>query len=127
MRGTTIEIDHPLSDRPLKYGRNVMAVSGVILALSWIPHIEVGEFSPFGLKLPEGGEILASMQRAVLREDRVEWTETCYCPTPLRHERMVVYDEFFTDLGIDSIDAPPSLKGKSFWEFLGLNHEAKEK
>lgn len=57
MDGTTIEVGPPLSDRTLKYGRNVMAVSGVILALSWIPHIKVGEFSPFGLKLPEGGEI----------------------------------------------------------------------
>ena len=76
---------------------------------------------------PEGGEILASMQRAVLREDRVEWTETCFFATPLRHERMVVYDEFFTDFETDSIDAPPSLKGKSFWEFLGLKHETQEK
>ena len=57
MDGTTIEVDSPLSDRTLKYGRNVMAVSGVILALSWIPGIEVSKFSPFGLSLPEGGEI----------------------------------------------------------------------
>jgi len=57
MSGHTIEIEHPLSDRPLKYGRNVMALSSVILVLAYVPYIEVSKFKPLGFDLSVGGEI----------------------------------------------------------------------
>ena len=40
---------------------------------------------------PDGKEIVASMQRAVIDdEDFVRWSEVCYCPTPLQHERDIL-------------------------------------
>ena len=53
----TIEIDPPLSDRPLKYGRNVMWLSSVILVLAYVPYVELNKFQPLGFDLSEGGEI----------------------------------------------------------------------
>ncbi|SVC45322.1 uncharacterized protein METZ01_LOCUS298176, partial [marine metagenome] len=39
-------------------------------------------------QLPDGQEIVSSMKRAVLTElGLIEWFETCFCPTPLQHER----------------------------------------
>jgi hypothetical protein len=62
---------------------------------------------------PDGREIVASMQRArVTAEGVVRWTETCYCPTPLQHERETVYDRYFTDLSTEVIDEPPQLEGE---------------
>ena len=46
---------------------------------------------------PDGAEIVAAMQRARVTPDGVaRWTETCYCPTPLKHERATVLDRYFT-------------------------------
>jgi hypothetical protein len=48
---------------------------------------------------PDGEEIVASMKRAVLTGPGVaEWYETCFCPTPLYHERQTQYDFYFTDM-----------------------------
>ena len=45
---------------------------------------------------PDGKEIAASMKRAKIDEAGViRWSEICYCPTPLEHERATVYDRFF--------------------------------
>ena len=52
----TIECGPPLSDRPLKYSRNVMWLSSVILVLAYVPYIEIDKFQPLGLNLSEGGE-----------------------------------------------------------------------
>ncbi len=52
-----ITVDPPLSDRPLKYGRNVMWLSSVILVLAYVPYVEVNKFEPLGFDLSEGGEI----------------------------------------------------------------------
>ena len=36
-------------------------------------------------------EIVAAMARARVGSDgTVRWTETCFCPTPLKHERETV-------------------------------------
>lgn len=67
---------------------------------------------------PDGKEIVASMRRAVRRGGRVEWWETCYCPTPLEHERATVYDRFFTGLETEEVGRPPALSGDSFWDYL---------
>jgi hypothetical protein len=48
---------------------------------------------------PDGEEICAAMTRArVTKPGIVQWTETCYCSTPLHHERETVYDRYFTEL-----------------------------
>lgn len=68
---------------------------------------------------PDGQELLASMKRAVMTGDDVlEWYETCFCPTPLKHERATVLDRFFTDLVTETVSSPSTLNGKSFWDYL---------
>ena len=47
----------PLSDRALKHGRNVMATSGVIVVLAWVPEIDVEKFKPFGFEISSGGAL----------------------------------------------------------------------
>ena len=48
---------------------------------------------------PDGAEIVAAMQRARIGPDGMaRWTETCYCATPLRHERATVFDRYFAGL-----------------------------
>ena len=66
---------------------------------------------------PDGGEIVASMRRARLVEPTIiEWCETCYCPTPLAHERETVYDHFLTDLETTLIEEDPPIEGDLFWD-----------
>jgi hypothetical protein len=68
---------------------------------------------------PDGREIVASMRRAVSVGEEVHWTETCYCPTPLQHERATVYDRFFTEMVAEPAaegTRPP--EGVSFWAHL---------
>lgn len=67
---------------------------------------------------PDGREILASMRRAVMKNGKVEWHETCYCSPPLRHERATVYDQFFSEMEIGPLVPTTSLKGESFWHYL---------
>jgi hypothetical protein len=67
---------------------------------------------------PDGREITASMKRAVINGEQVEWYETCYCSPPLRHERSTVYDRFFKDMRTEPIEAPIHLNGQSFWDYL---------
>ncbi len=42
----------------------------------------------------------------------VRWTETCFCPTPLRHERETVLDRYFTDIETELIDEPVAFDGE---------------
>ena len=70
---------------------------------------------------PDGGEIVASMKRAVFDGDTVQWNETCYCSPPLKHERSTVYDQFFTDMRIEPLAKPPRLEGQRFWDYLQSN------
>ena len=74
---------------------------------------------------PDGREVKASMERAVITGNTVEWYETCYCDPPLKHERSTIYDKFFTDMEINQVNKPPSLEGERFWSRLG--QLAKEK
>lgn len=67
---------------------------------------------------PDGREIVASMKRAVFDGDTVQWNETCYCSPPLKHERSTVYDQFFTDMRIESPAKLPRLEGQRFWDYL---------
>ncbi len=50
------------------------------------------------------------MKRAVVADDGVvEWTELCFCPTPLQHERATVLDTYF-----DGITTEPELAHRTF-------------
>ncbi len=68
---------------------------------------------------PDGQEIVASMQRAKITAPGViEWSETCYCPTPLAHERVTVYDHFLSEIQTEEISSEADIKGDSFWDYL---------
>jgi hypothetical protein len=68
---------------------------------------------------PDGEEIVASMQRARVDETGiVRWSEVCYCPTPLQHERETVYDHFFTDLETQEAVAYVHFDGEPFLDYL---------
>ncbi len=68
---------------------------------------------------PDGVEIVASMKRAVLTGPHVaEWYETCFCPTPLEHERQTQYDFYFTDLTTQRVQAYGEIQGASLWSYM---------
>jgi hypothetical protein len=61
---------------------------------------------------PDGAEIVAAMKRArAAPDDTVRWTETCYCPMPLQHERATVFDRYFTEIETKVIDKPETFYG----------------
>ena len=68
---------------------------------------------------PDGREIVASMNRAVVNAaGEVVWSETCYCATPLEHERKTVYDHFFTGLTTTEVDGYQEHAGEPFMRYL---------
>jgi hypothetical protein len=68
---------------------------------------------------PDGAEIVAAMQRARVAPDGVaRWTETCYCPTPLKHERATVLDHYFSEIETKVIDKPVAFDGTPLMERL---------
>lgn len=68
---------------------------------------------------PDGKEIVASMKRAKIGEEGVvRWSEVCYCPTPLEHERATVYDLHFTDIETEVIEGHMEFEGEPFMEHL---------
>lgn len=68
---------------------------------------------------PDGAEIIASMQQARMIEDgMIQWYETCYCDTPLKHERETVYNFYLTDITTELADVKRELEGESFWGYL---------
>ena len=48
----------------------------------------------------------------------IRWSELCYCPTPLRHERATVYDHHFDDLSTEVTDGYEDFEGQEFMEYL---------
>ncbi len=74
---------------------------------------------------PDGKEIVASMSRAKIDDEGVvHWSEVCYCPTPLQHERATVYDHHFTDIQTEETEDPVEFEGRPFMEYL--EHQAKK-
>ena len=68
---------------------------------------------------PDGREIVDAMRRAVLSDDgSVSWSEVCYCPTPLAHERATVFDKHFEALETEVIDGYQNYEGRPFMEYL---------
>ena len=66
-----------------------------------------------------GREIISSIRKAKLTKPMVvEWCETCFCETPLGHERETVYDQYFHDMEIIEINNDPEIDGQSFWGYL---------
>ena len=64
---------------------------------------------------PDGQEIVESLHRAVMTESGdVEWSETCYCPTPLAHERATVLNHHFDDIVTESIAGYEEYEGTPF-------------
>jgi hypothetical protein len=70
---------------------------------------------------PDGYEIVASMRRAkVTSPGVIEWYETCYCSTPLQHERDTVYDQYLTNIEtVPAVDTS-EIAGESFWSILEI-------
>jgi hypothetical protein len=59
------------------------------------------------------------MKRAVLADNGdVLWSEVCYCPTLLTHERATVFDEHFEALETDVIEGYQDYDGRPLMEHL---------
>ena len=68
---------------------------------------------------PDGQEIVASMKRAVMTGPGVaEWYETCFCPTPLNHERQRQYDFYFTEMTTEPVEEHGEIQGASLWSYM---------
>ena len=68
---------------------------------------------------PDGGEIVASMKQARMTgAGMIEWFETCYCESPLKHERETVYDIYLSDIETELVDEKGEITGDSFWDYL---------
>ncbi len=74
---------------------------------------------------PDGKEIVASMKRAKIDGTGiVRWSEACYCPTPLEHERATVYDRFFDDIQTKEVEDYVEFDGDEFMNRLaGAGHD----
>ena len=68
---------------------------------------------------PDGQEIVNSVKRAKITEpNTIQWSEMCFCPTPLKHERETVYNHFLTNMETEIIDDYAEFDGELFFEFL---------
>ena len=68
---------------------------------------------------PDGPSIVSAMKGAKITEPGViEWFETCYCATPLRHERATVYDFYLSDISTELVDDFGEVEGEPFWFYL---------
>jgi len=69
---------------------------------------------------PDGAEMFKAMQEAKIEGNgTVSWYETCYCATPLKHERETVYDKYFKDFDTTLVyEVSDDIKGESFWLYL---------
>ncbi|NKB54460.1 MAG: hypothetical protein GKR97_20015 [Rhizobiaceae bacterium] len=68
---------------------------------------------------PDGPELVASMKRAVVnQEGNIEWSQMCFCSSPLHHERATVLDMHFDNIVTDPIDGHAKYEGQPFMEYL---------
>lgn len=68
---------------------------------------------------PDGNEIIESMKRAkVTGPNTIEWSEMCFCSSPLKHERETVYNHYLADLETKVVDEYVEFDGESFMEYL---------
>lgn len=79
---------------------------------------ELGDGS-IAAQRPDGAEIVASMNRAVIGANgRTQWSEMCFCDPPLAHERATVLDTYFDDMRIEPVGDYESYDGRPFMEYL---------
>ena len=72
---------------------------------------------------PDGKEIVDSMNRARIDDSgTVRWSEACYCPTPLEHERQTVYDHHFVDFQTEQVEDHVEFAGEPLIEYLQRLH-----
>lgn len=68
---------------------------------------------------PDGSEMFASMDRAVVNsQGRIEWSEMCFCTPPLQHERETVLDQHFDEITTAPIEKITLYEGQSFLTYL---------
>ena len=68
---------------------------------------------------PDGDAIASAMKDAKMTgPDTIEWYESCYCVSPLKHERETVYDKYFTDITTELVEQFGDVEGESFWDYL---------
>ena len=68
---------------------------------------------------PDGPEIVRAMKSATIDENGfVNWTQRCFCRTPLKHERKTVYDFFFETMKVTVILKHEIIEGVSFMDKL---------
>jgi len=68
---------------------------------------------------PDGNEIIESMKRAkVTSPNTIEWSEMCFCSSPLKHERETVYNHYLKDLETKVVTEYVEFDGESFMEYL---------
>ena len=68
---------------------------------------------------PDGKEIVDAMHRARITSPGViEWSEKCFCETPLKHERETVYDHFLTDIETVVAEKYADFDGEPFMQLL---------
>ena len=68
---------------------------------------------------PDGNAIVSAMKGAkITGPDTIEWYESCYCPSPLKHERETVYDKYLTNIETDLVEEFGDIEGESFWDYL---------
>ena len=71
---------------------------------------------------PDGNEIINSMKRAKITAPKtIQWSEMCFCSTPLQHEQTTVYDHYLTNFETTVIDDYVEFDGESFFTFLQRN------
>ena len=86
---------------------------------------KLGEFyqkltdSTISNQKPDGQEIIDSMKRAKITATKtIQWSEMCFCPTPLKHEQATVYNHFLTNFETQTIDNYVEFEGESFFDFF---------
>ena len=68
---------------------------------------------------PDGQEIVNSMKRAkITQPNTIQWSEMCFCSSPLKHERETIYNNFLTDMTTKIIDDYEEYDGEFFIDFL---------
>lgn len=76
---------------------------------------------------PDGREITASMRRArVTGPGVIEWSEKCFCPTPLAHERETVYDRYLTGMETEPVEDYVEFDGEPFMDLMRERFEKKD-
>ena len=72
-----------------------------------------------GRQQADGQEIVDPMRRAVVTDSGdIEWSEVCYCQTPLFHERTTVYDRYFNNLSTEPVEGCRQHEGRPFMTYL---------